>query len=383
MFEVCERCFMPNTRPKTPFKDGVCQACKNFDTRADVDWDKRLDELRKICDTHRSNDGSWDCVLPVSGGKDSHAMVYWIKEVMGMNPLLITTGDPFTKTDAGKKNYFNIGESYNCDQLLGTVSPDLARRLIRAGFEEFLDPLRFIEQVLNTIPFKVGSKMGIPLSFKGESPFIYGASVTENKSALERILRRTVGYGIDYWVERGAKKEELNFIKPLSDKELKELKPECYYLSYFVPWSSVTSLGIAKRYGFVDLVHEWRREGCMEDFEQIDSMAYLTHLWLKYPKFGFQRTSDIAARRLREGAITREEAKKLILKYDHVLDQRAMKDFNDFLGYSTKEFWDTVENFWNPEIFEKDIVSWKMKVPRFPDSKLNEKGRKKQDEILC
>jgi N-acetyl sugar amidotransferase len=366
MFEVCKRCLMPNTRPETPFKNGVCQACKNFDSRAKVDWDERLRELKAICDRHRSKDGSWDCFLPVSGGKDSHAMVYWIKEVMGMNPLLITTGDPFTKTKAGIENYYNLGKAFNCDQILGTVSPDLARRLIRAGFEEFLDPLRFIEQVLNTIPFKIGSKLGIKLSFKGESPFIYGASVTEDKSALELILKRTVGFSIDYWVKRGAKKEALNFIMPLTEEELDNLNPECYYLSYFVPWSSVSNLKIAKRYGFVDLTHEWKREGCMEDFEQIDSMAYLTHLWLKYPKFGFQRTSDIAARRIREGALSVKDAKKYIIERDPNLDQLAMKDFIDFLGYTSRDFWEIVDRFWNPEIFEKDGITWKMRVPRFP-----------------
>jgi len=357
---------MPNTRIDTPFDDGICQACKNFDTRTKVDWDDRLEELRATCDRHRSSDGSWDCILPVSGGKDSHAMVYWVKEVMKMNPLLITAGDPFTKTKAGLRNYYNLGEAFNCDQLLGTVSPDAARRLIRAGFEEFLDPLRFIEQVLNTIPFKIGSKLGISLSFKGESPFVYGASATEEKSALERILRRTTGFGIDYWVKRGAKKEELNWIAPLTREELEKLKPEVYYLSYFVPWSSVSNREIAKRYGFVDLAHEWKREGCMEDFEQIDSVAYLTHLWLKYPKFGFQRTSDIAARRIREGALSREEAKESILARDPNLDQLALKDFVDFLGYTTKDFWGIVDRFWNPEIFEKDGITWKMKVHRFP-----------------
>ena len=367
MWEVCERCLMPNTRPKTPLEDGVCQACKNFDTRANVNWDERLKELRTICDRHRSSDGSWDCILPVSGGKDSHAMVYWIKEVMEMNPLLITAGDPFTKTKAGLKNYHNLGEAFNCDQILATVSPDTARRLIRASFEEHLDPLRFIEQVLNTIPFKIGSKLGIPLSFKGESPFVYGASATEDRSALERILRRTTGFNMDYWVERGAKKEELNWIMPLTQEELDRLKPEVYYLSYFAPWSSLSNREIAKRYGFVDLAHEWKREGCMEDFEQIDSMAYLTHLWLKYPKFGFQRTSDIAARRIREGALSRQEAKRLILERDHKLDQLALQDFTNVLGYTVREFWDVVEPFWNRDIFEKDGLAWRMKVPRFPD----------------
>ena len=361
MFEVCKKCLMPNTRPKTPFEDEICQACKNFDTRVNVDWDKRLDELRTICDSHKSKDGSWDCVIPVSGGKDSYAMVYWIKKVMGMNPLLITVGDPFTKTNAGKSNYRNIGKVFNCDHILFDVSEDLAKRLIKRGFEEFLDPLRFIEQILNTIPFKIAIKFGIPLSFKGESPFIYGSSKEENRSALEKLYRNINDFDVDFWLDQGAKIEELNSIMPPTKEDLDKTDPEAYFLSYFVPWSSISNLKIAKRYGFVDLTHEWKREGCMEDFEQIDSMAYLVHIWLKYPKFGFQRTSDIAARRIREGNLSIEEAKKIIFQLDPVLDQLALKDFIDFIGYTTEEFWDVVERFWNKEIFEKEEVSWKMK----------------------
>jgi len=365
MFEVCKRCLMPNTRPHTLFEGDVCQACKNFESRANINWDNRLDELKTICDRYRRHDGSWDCFIPVSGGKDSYAIVYWIKEVMGMNPLLITCGDPFTKTQAGLKNYYNLGDTFNCDQILGNASPDLARRLIKADFEEFLDPLRFIEQILNTLPFKIGSKLGISLSFKGESPFVYGATDKEDKSVLERILKRTVQYDANYWIKRGANRDELNLIKPLTESELAKLKPECYYLSYFVPWSSVSNREIAQRYGFQDLTHEWIREGCIEDFEQIDSMAYLTHLWLKYPKFGFQRSSDIASRRIRENNLSLEEAKRLIMEKDHKLDYLALKDFTEFVGISVKEFWDVVENFWNPEIFKKEGISWKMKVNRF------------------
>ena len=370
---------MPNTRPRPvagadfqyipgkPFKDGVCQACRNFDTRASVDWEDRLRELEEICNKHRSKDGSWDCIIPVSGGKDSHGAVYWIKEVMGMNPLLITAADPFTKTKAGIENYRNIGEAFNCDQILGTVSSDLAKRLIKSSFEKYLDPLRFIEQMINTIPFIIGSKLGIPLSFKGESPYIYGSVEEEEKSALSRVLSEFTKFDYNFWLEHGAKKEEINFLKPLESDKLKKLNPEVYYMSYFAPWSSLTDFDIAKRYGFVDLSHEWKREGCMEDFEQIDSMGYIVHLWLKYPKFGFQRVSDIASRRIREGALTTEEAKKIILAKDHKLDQMAQQDFIDLLGYTRKEFWDIVEPFWNTEIFEKKGPVWKMKTDRFPN----------------
>ena len=183
---------------------------------------------------------------------------------------------------------------------------------------------------------------------------------------MDRMYRRLNEFDVNFWLKRSAKKEELNSIIPPTKKELDKLNPEVYFLSYFVPWSSVSNLKIARRYGFVDLAHEWKREGCIEDFEQIDSIAYLVHIWLKYPKFGFQRTSDIAARRIREGALSIKKAKKFILEVDPVLDQLALEDFIGFLGYTKKEFWDIVERFWNQEIFKKDGVSWKMKVTRFP-----------------
>jgi len=363
--EICKNCLMPNTRPDTQFTDGVCQACINYESRKNIDWKNRLEELKSICDKHRSKDGSWDCLLPVSGGKDSYAMVYWLKEIMGMNPLLVTVGDPFTKTKAGLENYRNIGEVFNCDQILYNVSHDLSKRLIKVGFEEFLDPLRFIEQVLNTIPFKIAIKFGLKLMMKGESPFIYGGSTKEEKSALDRMNKNLYDFDINFWLKRGAKIEELNSIKPPAKEEMNKVNPEVYFTSYFVPWSSVSNFEIAQRYGFVDLTHEWKREGCMEDFEQIDSMAYLTHIWLKYPKFGFQRTSDIVGRRIRDGVLTRKKGRKLITNLDSKLDQLALKDFVDFLEYSKKEFWDIVEKFWNRDIFEKNTVSWKMKVDRF------------------
>jgi N-acetyl sugar amidotransferase len=367
MFEVCTKCYMPNTRPGTPFEGDVCFACKNYESRKNVDWDARMAELQEICDRHRSRDGSWDCVIPVSGGKDSHTQVYYMKELMGMNPLLITVGDPFTVTKAGADNFFNIGEAFGCDQIRFTASPDLTKRLTRSGFEEFLDPLRFIEQILYAVPFKLQVKLGIKMMLFGEAPFDFGVGDEETKSALELVEWKAKHSDPDFWISRGATLEELNSLIPPTDEAIKALEPEVYYLSYFIPWSSTGNRDIAKRYGFSDLSHEWIREGCMENFEQIDSMAYLTHLWLKYPKFGFQRTSDIAARRIREGLLTKEEAKQLILERDPVLDQLAMRDFIDTCGYSVREFWDVVERFWNTEIFEKEGVHWKMKAERFPD----------------
>lgn len=359
----CKKCLMPDTRPGSIFdKEGVCQSCLNYEKRHTINWDKRNEELRKLCDKYRRKDGFYDCVIPVSGGKDSHFLLHTIKVDMGMNPLLITVGDPFTKTKAGLKNFLNLGDSFGCDHILFNLSIDLFRRVTKTAFEELGEPLRFVEATIYTVPLKMAIKLGIPLVVFGEnSAYEYGTTDKESDSAMEYILRIFKAIDIDFWLQRGISRKEINTIIPPTEEEMRKVKPEVIFMSYFSPWSSTKHLEIAKRYGFRDLAHEWRREGCIEDFEQIDSVAYLVHLWLKYPKFGFQRTSDIASRRVREGMLSLSEAKKLIMKHDHKLDQRAMDDFINFLGYTPKEFWNIVERFWNREIFEKVEGVWKLK----------------------
>jgi N-acetyl sugar amidotransferase len=360
---------MPDTRPGSIFnEEGVCQACLNYDARKTIDWKKRKKELSDLCDKYRRKDGYYDCLIPVSGGKDSHFLVHTMKEEMGMNPLLMTVGDPFTKTEAGERNFRNLGKTFNCDHLLFNLSSDLFRRATRLAFEETGEPLKFVEAVIYTMPMKTAMKFGIPLVVFGEnSAYEYGSTNKDSYSANETIMRIFRSIDLDYWLKRGFSRKEVNSIVPPTEEEMAKVKPEVIFMSYFSPWSSVSHLATAKRYGFVDLTHEWKREGCIEDFEQIDSIAYMVHLWLKYPKFGFQRTSDIASRRVREGSLSLEEAKRLIMENDHKLDQRAMDDFISFLGYTPKQFWGIVERFWNQKIFEKVDGVWRLKEPVYKD----------------
>lgn len=359
----CKRCLMPDTRPGSIFNDeGVCQACRNYEKRKTINWKERKKQLRKLCDKYRRDDGYYDCVIPVSGGKDSHRLVYEMKVAMDMNPLLITVGDPFTKTKAGLKNYRNLGETFGCDHIQFDLSIDLFRKVTRIAFEEMGEPLKFVEAVIYTVPQKMAIKYGIPFIVYGEnSAYEYGTTDQDNYSVNETISKIFNAIDIDFWLQRGISRKELNAIIPPTHEELKKVKPEVIFMSYFVPWSSIQNFKIAKMYGFRDLAHEWKREGCVEDFEQIDSVAYMVHLWLKYPKFGFQRTSDIVSRRIREGLLNLNEAKKLIMEHDSKLDQRAMEDFICFLGYSPKQFWDIVDKFWNHDIFDKFDGVWQLK----------------------
>jgi len=285
-----------------------------------------------------------------------------MKVLRDMNPLLMTIGDPFKKTQAGLDNYRNLGETFNCDHMLFDLSIDLFKRVTRIAFEKTGEPLKFIEAAIYTVPMKMATRLRIPLvSFGENAAYEYGTTAAESNSANETVERIFESIDVSFWLENGISMKEMNAIIPPAKEEFKSIQPLVIYLSYYVPWSSTLNLDIATRYGFSDLAHEWIREGYIENFEQIDSVGYLIHLWMKYPKFGFQRTSDIASRRVREGLLSLPEAKKTINEYDHVIDQRALEDYCNTLGYSRKEFWDVVDRFWNPDLFEKVDALWRKK----------------------
>ncbi len=334
-----------------------------------VDWDVRMKQLEALCDKYRRTDNYYDCIIPVSGGKDSHFQTYIMKEKMGMHPLLLTVGNPFTWTKAGWHNFINIGDVFGCDHYLFNMSMDMLKRALRVEFEEFGNPLQLVETAAFTVSLKMSVNFNIPLVVFGENPeYEYGTTDDDRYGGTDYVVKG-LPYGIfkivdlDFWAKRGIQPKELNAFVPPTQEALNRVKPEITFMSYFIPWSSTQNFEVAKKYGFRDLTHEWKREGYIEDFEQIDSVAYLVHLWLKYCKYGFQRVSDIASRYVREGLLTIDEAKKLIAENDYKLDQRALDDFCGLLGYTPKQFWDVVERFWNRDIFEKDIKTgiWKLK----------------------
>ncbi|MFC1954518.1 N-acetyl sugar amidotransferase [Chloroflexota bacterium] len=368
----CKICLMPDTRPGSIFdNEGVCQACRNYETLERVDWQERKEELKRLCDKYRRDDDYYDCVIPVSGGKDSHFQVYMMKEEMKMHPLLICVADPFTHTAVGIHNLNNLGETFNCDFMVFNGSLDLFRRVTAIGFEELGEPLRYIETEIYTVPYKYAVAFNIPLIVFGENAaFLYGTTAEDSNSAQKYISAGHSASGeklgneiTDFWHKRGILPQEMNAIIPPSQESVDSVKPEAVFMSYYVPWDDEKNRLIAVRYGFQDLHHEWMREGSIEDYSQIDSLGYFVHLWMKYPKFGFSRTTDIASRWVRKGKITREEGKKLVMEHDHKLDQKSMEDFISFMGYRPRQFWDIVERFWNLEIFEKIDGLWKLKNP--------------------
>ncbi len=363
----CSKCVMPETRPGISFNDqGVCSACQSYEKRNSINWELRFEELKKICDKYRGMNGtSYDCAIAVSGGKDSHFQVHVFKELMGMNPILFTVEDNFTLTEAGKHNLRNISETFGCNLI--SIKPDIKTQkiLMRKTFEKFGKPTWFIDRLIYTYPLLMAHKFNTPLLVYGENiSYEYGGSnAIETYSAKDQIENGVASQmSVEFLTDDNVSEKDLSLLIPPNNEQLNYLDP--VYLSYFVQWNSYKNYLFAKSRGFHDLTHEWIRSHHIENFDQVDSMAYLVHPWLKYPKFGHATATDYASRLIRYGLLNRKDAVTLVKDRDHKLDPRCVQDFCDFLGYTETDFWAIVEKLYNPELFVKDSFGqWVLKEP--------------------
>ncbi|MGY0399597.1 MAG: N-acetyl sugar amidotransferase [Ostreibacterium sp.] len=354
----CTKCVMPSTRPGISFDDhGVCSACQAYEHRSSVDWKQRKKEFELLCDKYRGMNGEngYDCMIAVSGGKDSHFQVYFMKEIMGMNPLLVSAEDNFPMTEAGKHNLKNISEAFGCDLI--TMKPNIRaqKKIMKYTFEKYGKPTYFVDRYIYTYPLHMTVKFNTPLLIYGENvSWEYGGADAEETYSAKNQITNGVGSGID--VEEiiaatGVSAKDLGFFEPPSQEEMDKLDP--MYMSYFVQWNSFRNYEVAKKFGFHDLTHEWNRTHHVEQFDQVDSPAYLVHSWMKYPKFGHASATDYSARMVRYGILTREEAVELVKKHDHNLDPRCIREFCAFMGYSEKEFWGIIDGLYNQELFQR------------------------------
>ncbi len=326
---LCLKCGMPDTRPGSNFKDGVCLACRNYEDRKSINFEEREQLLKEICEKRILENAEYDCVCPVSGGKDSTLIVSELVK-LGMRPLLITVMDEFTKTKAGTHNFKNIAERFNLDHLSFRCSPTTFKEQTLKDFENELHPLKWIEERIYTIPVKIAKSFKIPLVFYGEnSSYEYGTN------------------------------NSLDLRHPLSDD-----KTDVYYFYSFFPYNEIETMKKAKEFGFKDLddFDEWFRQGNIENFTQIDSIAYIIQLWTKFPKFGFQRVSDISSRMVRKNLLTKEQADLFVKEKDYICDPAAKRDFCKTLLITEEYFDKIVDKHSNKDILVKDVNgNWRRK----------------------
>jgi N-acetyl sugar amidotransferase len=349
---------MPNTKPDLFFdEDGVCAACNAYLGRVTVDWGAREMELRLILDNHRSSTGMWDCVIPVSGGKDSTYQVLKALE-FGMNPLCVTA-TTCDLSDIGIQNIENI-KNLGVDHIQFSPNPQIRRKLNRIGLLEVGD-ISWPEHVgIFTIPVRVAISFGIKLIIWGEnSQNEYGGPPdAAERNFLDRrwleefggMLGLRVSDLVDVY---GFARSEIEpYVYPKAE-ELEKAGIRGLFLGQYLPWDGMSNFLLSQANGFV--TYEKSVEGSMVSYENLDNYQTGIHDYFKFLKFGFGRATDIACLHLRRGRITRTDALKIVKKMDGVFPHsylgKSLEEILLPLEISLEEFSEVCDNFTTRSLF--------------------------------
>jgi len=320
LIRYCRRCVMPDTKPDLLIDDaGVCNACRAYERRAAIDWDARRAELERVVDRFRSRDGSnYDCVIGVSGGKDSTCQVLAMLE-LGMNPLCVTATTDMLSA-VGRRNIENL-KKLGVDYIEVTTNPGMRRRINRLALTEVGD-IAWPEHVtIFTVPVRVATQLGIPLLIWGEnSQNEYGgpAAASESNALTRRWLEEFGGLlGLrvsDLLGQAGIERRHLIQYTYPSDEELQRVGVTGLFLGYYLPWDGYANALKAQAYGFETLPHVI--EGSAVNYENLDNVQMGIHDYFKFLKYGFGRATDLVSLHLRRGRLTRPEAMAIVKRLD-------------------------------------------------------------------
>ncbi|MBI5093135.1 MAG: N-acetyl sugar amidotransferase [Candidatus Hydrogenedentes bacterium] len=320
MIRYCVRCVMPETKPDLFIDaEGVCSACRYMEQRVEIDWDARRAELTRILDKYRSKDGSnYDCVVPVSGGKDSHFQVIRMLE-MGMNPLCVTA-TTCKLSEIGRKNIENL-KKLGVDYVEVTTNPVVRRKINWLGLTQVGD-ISWPEHVaIFTIPVRVAVQFNVPLIVWGEnSQREYGgpAAAAENNVLSRRWLEEFGGLlGMrvsDLIGQDGIEAKHLIPFTYPTDADLNRVGVTGLFLGYYVPWDGYRNALIAQAHGFV--TYPKCVEGSLVNYENLDNCHTGIHDYFKFIKYAFGRATDLACLHIRHGRITRADGLSMVRLHD-------------------------------------------------------------------
>ena len=362
----CTRCVMPATRPRITFDgDGVCNACRwSEEKNVAVDWRARGAELRDLAARHRArNPDRFDCIVPVSGGKDSSYVAHQMKEVAGLHPLTITVR-PDLAFDIGNRNLERFIDS-GFDHLRIAPNPRIAARIARTAFIEQGQPLMAWIIAVQTVVFRLTVLLDIPLVMFGEEGEVeYGGSTTlKHKPFYElddSIKLYLSGNDPRRFVGQFTEQELYWWLYP-SQEALARVRTEVAHWSYFENWNSYEHYLLAKdRYGLEET--SARCIGTYNNFAQTDTSLYDLHCYLMYLKFGFGRCTQDAGIDIRRGALSRRQAVALVRRYDGEFPEELVDGYLRYFGLSRAEFDAVLDRHANRTLFEKIDGRWS---PRF------------------
>lgn len=362
VIKYCYICLLPSTKPDLRFDNrGVCSACNAYANRDEVDWGARRKEFDLIVSKFRSKSATkWDCIIPVSGGKDSTAQVLKILEV-GLHPLCVTS-TTCDLSQIGRNNIENI-KNLGVDLVEFSPNPVIRRKLNKIGLEVVGD-IAWPEHVgIFTIPVRAAVEFKVPLIIWGEnSQNEYGgpASAQSSQYLNRRWLEEFGGMlGLrvsDLHTNHGFQEKDLIPYTYPSDNELKDAGVTGLFLGHYFPWDGLSNYLLAQANGFESFGSVI--EGSIVDYENLDNYQHGIHDYFKFLKFGFGRATDIASLHVRRGRLTRQQAQQTVKlndgKYPWTYLRKPLDQILNRIDVSIQEFDVICERFTNKDLFLKD-----------------------------
>ncbi len=360
----CTKCIMPNTKPDLSFdEEGVCDACRSMEKKdADIDWEARAKEFGELLEKHKSKDGSnYDCIIPVSGGKDSTYQAYIIKKVYGLDPLCVTWA-PAMKTELGKRN-LEVLQELGVDHIMFTPNPVVYRKIFKEALVRLGDPCWACHLGMFTYPFRVAVQYKVPLVVYGENPQLEygGPEAARDTHIMDKRWLHEFGGLMANRIEAMASDEvslrDLKSVCYPTQEELDEVGVIGIFLGTYFPWNAMSQVETIKKHGFL-VKEDGPVEGCYHNYENLDCKLNVVHTYLKYLKFGFGKATDHLCLDIRHGRITREAALEAMEQFDGTKPNKDLKEICKYFDISEEEFWKITESFrgyfWDHDVKDED-----------------------------
>lgn len=365
--KYCKLCLQPDTRPNIYFDENqICGACLWEKQKKLIDWDKRLETLKNIAEWAKSKNAPYDCVVGVSGGKDSTFQALYVKEKLKLHPLLVNSV-PDEITDIGRANLQNLSNK-GFDLISISPNPVLAKKLARTFFFNEGNLIKPSEYALWTSAYLIAEKFNIPLIIQGENAALtLGVSkgMKTDGDALGVINLSTLNGGfLTSFLDQSVEKKELFFYDFPDNTILINKDIRAIWLQYYAQeWSQVRNADFSIARGLKGRDNSLYDIGRYRRFTALDSDLSIVNQMFKYYKFGFGFTTDEACYDIREGRLTRDEATWLVKEYDGRCGQQFIELACRYMDISEETFWSVLDTFVNKNLFTKNAQGkW---LPKF------------------
>ena len=366
--KFCKKCTISNQRPRISFDEkGICSACNYASFKQnEINWNDREKELIDLLDKYRKNDGSFDVVVPSSGGKDSAYIAHELKHKYGMNPLTVTWS-PHLYTDIGWKNFQSMIHTGDLSNILGTPSGKTHRKLTKLSFDVLGDPFQPFIYGQTNFPMQTAVRYKIPLIMYGENGEVeYGgnmknAFIPTRDYKSDHKKHYFSGISPEDMVKYGVSKKDIKPYMAPPDNELDDIGCEIHFYGYYKKWiPQELYYYCVDNTGFT--ANPSRSEGTYSKYASLDDQLDGFHYYLAYIKFGLGRATSDSAHEIRDGHLTRDEGVQLVRKFDGEFPIKYFKVFLEYCNISEDYFWDVIDSWRSDHLWGKDSDgNWKLK----------------------